>query len=80
MESLPEKFVLVLADARRGSPPELNNAELRIDARTVDEPWSGGNKIKRMTDHEGFKKAPPAVPTDFRKKRLELISYYIRRV
>ena len=36
--------------------------------------------IKGMMDHEGFKKAPPAVPTHFRKQRLELISYYIRRV
>jgi hypothetical protein len=30
--------VLVLAAARRGSPPEMNYAELRIDARTVDDP------------------------------------------
>ena len=71
MESLPEKFVLVLADARRRSPPELNNAELRIERLTNHGPAG----IKGMMDHEGFKKAPPAVPTHFRKKRLELISY-----
>src|SRR5215472_2097029 len=39
-DRLTAKVHLVLAAAHRGSPPEMSNAELRIDARTVDEPGS----------------------------------------